>query len=556
MAKAVSTIRKGTITVQSIGTKSTTSTTTNTRTSPSLAEVLAMDTKSTGVEVGKKAFETVQTGDVMDLPKTPTVTSGYTQRAGQRTTGGGGVNSGTDMYFDTSTGTYYNEAPSYTTESNIETVADEEDWYQQVLAQRKAEEEAKAEKDRQAQDYLSNFSAQLSKRSKYNRLAENFETLRKKAQGDAKDKLASERSSANIVRGIGAIGSLIPVVGSAFNLIMNLAGNQIESDAGDAYDDAQTRIKEFEQAQTAILDYQDYLENRDLVLNNAMTSITGARSDLNATYGKAFVDQFYSTMLAKNGLTPDDYSLLTENFRTFNRWQYGEQSKDSGFFDELTEGNNDIFGNIYKQITEEDIAGIKDSLTRALFAGNTELGETLRGYENELSVALEGFINTQESSAYDLQATLAGIATQNRSTAISGAESVGSAQAGRASSGLRGGTSFANEAIAKLSADMNRIAGLANATQAINRFMLQMKQQQLNATSTAYNYRTAMKKANIGAVNSAISGINNAVVKTASDAEFSADEYRFNAVEKQNQVKKTMDSLTDADEIDIVLDNL
>lgn len=415
------------------------------------------------------------------------------------------------------------------------------------------------------QNGLANYATSLAKSSKYKKLSENFDTLRQRVIDKGTERINDTRRTSTVLGGIGnffsGIGDAVEgVAGGVLGFLGNavsFGGTWLESGIDTSY---QTKAKEYEQISERFLDYGEYLTNRDEILTSAMNTLTNSMSEMRGTYGDAFVSQFYNLMLAKNGLTPDSYSMLTGgmdnmgNFRTFEAGMYGEASEENGLFDSLTSGNQDLFDGLYAKLTSQDLGGIKDSLTRALFAGDTEFGETLRGYENDLSALLDSYIGNQESLLADTQESLESLGAQARSEEISYAEEIGEAEAKRATSGLRGGTAYANESLAKLSRDLGRLSRMASATNVIGNLRRQMKQLQLNATSTAYNYRTAMKKANMSARNAMIAWANGAIV-TTDEAQRRANAYRSEAETTEEDIRNKMKNM-DATDADIVLDGL
>lgn len=353
---------------------------------------------------------------------------------------------------------------------------------------------------------LAQVSTSLSKQAKYKKLAQNLSTLYRKIEKEGADAANRKRTGADIVSGVGVLLSAIPFIGPVASGIAQVTASAMNKEAADQ--SYMVRAERINQLSENVIGYMESLENRDTILNNAMNSITTTMNDMRMTYGNSFVDQFYNLMLAKSGMTSDAYSVLTGNFRTFNNGPYGTASGEDGMFDELTSGN-DMFNNIYKQLTMEDLAGIENSLTQALYSDNATLGEQLRSSENDLRTQLRRFITSQEGSVSDMMAQLTQLASGQRQEEIGYAEQLGSAEAQRATSGFRGGTATANEALTRLSADLGRIASSAQVSALINSFKYQMRQQELNASSMAYNYRSAQKQMKLNAYTASISGWNN-----------------------------------------------
>lgn len=405
---------------------------------------------------------------------------------------------------------------------------------------------------------LSTVAVSLNKQRKYSTLSKNLNTISSQIIREGESKNSQNSKNAAWTAGGLALLSIatafIPVAGPLISAGINAANPFITGAVGKQDYSYKSQAEKYANLSDSVIAYMESLENRDAIINNAMSDVTGTMQDMRLTYGDAFVDQFYNLMLAKSGMTSNAYSLLTGNFRTFNQGQYGTESGEAGLFDELTMGNGELFNNTYAQLERSDIEGIMNSLTQALFAGETELGLQLRGYETDIQNLMEGFITSQEASLNDAMATMTSLSSQARQENISTAEQIGSASAERASSGFRGGTSTANEALARLSGDLSRIATAAQASNLINSLRYTMKQQELNASSTAYNYRTAQKQILLRAQNATILGLNS-VGRTFSEAEGLSNTQINEAVEYQNQVEEGFAEMSDA-EVNAVLDSL
>lgn len=404
---------------------------------------------------------------------------------------------------------------------------------------------------------LATFSSKLSKQAKYNKLSKNLTTLYQKTMDDGAERQRRKQNdaawSAGIFGVLGAIGTAInPIVGGIVAGIGAGVTASIQKDANDT--SYTTQAQKYAQLAETFQNYSETLESGDAIIRSTMDSVTGTLQEMRLNYGDAFVDQFYNVMLAKSGIASNDYSLLTGNFKTYNQMAYGQESGEAGLYDELTQGNANLFSNMYAQLTSGDLADIKASLTQALLSGDTALGEQLRGQEMALDVAMENFLTAQEGSIGDAMVSMLGLTSQARQDNIGYAEQLGSAEARRASSGFRGGTATANEALARLYQDMGRIAGSARITNAIRNLRYNMEQQARNASLTAYNYRSSMRQAEMNAENQMIIGFTN-IGKTYNEAQLQRNRVITEAQEYERQAREGMDEL-DADETDIVLDSL
>lgn len=477
----------------------------------------------------------------------------------RRTTGGGGKNSVEGATFNVDTGAYsYKKVNAEVRTVEIPETRNDSSTYHSAPVENTPVEKVKTD--------LNTFSTNLRKSAKYSKLASNLTTLYEKTMREGAEK---QRQNANksgfwgaLSSGLGVIAGIVGGLatgGLGWGIALGVgsagAGFMSSLRANDANDTSYaTHANEIAQIASNVLGYSESLQSRDELIVQTMDSITSSMNDMRNTYGNAFVDQFYSLMLAKSGMTPEDYSLLTGNFRTFEAQRYGTESGEAGIWDELTESSADMFNNFYAQLTQDDIKGIQDSLNRALFAGETEVGYQLRGYENDLNTLYQNFVNSQWGTLEDARASLEKINTQNLADQINNELAVGEAQASRASSGVRGGTVMANENLARFNADLSRMAGMASATNFIRQLRNQMEQQRLTASSQAYNYRSAQRQLSIRSTNAMLEGITS-VGMTAGQSENKANRDIANAMQYKENAMDKLNNLS-AEETDIVLDSL
>ena len=526
--------------------------------------------KSTTTKTTSSTSSSSQYGVVRNTPQNVVITVGDTNTikprapitTGERTTGGGGRNSvqGASFNYDSGVyetrttggggknkvnGAYLNSEGTWTnydtSSSNISTVGTSP---------------ATAPVEKVKRD-LSTFSASLKKSAKYNKLASNLTTLYEKTMKEGAEKQRRAQEDAGLIRGIfGVVTAISTAINPIFGAVVGAGGELIAGQVGQGANDTAyvTHANEIAQIASNVLGYSESLQKRDELLVQAMDSITSEMNNMRNTYGGAFVDQFYNLMLAKSGMTPDDYSLLTGNFRTFEAQRYGTESGEAGLWDELTESNADMFNNFYAQLTQDDLKGIQDSLNRALFSGETEVGYQLRGYENDLNTMYQNFVTSQWGTLADASASLEKINRQNLADQINNELAVGSAEAERASSGVRGGTAMSNERLARFNADLSRMAGMATATNFIRQLRYEMEQQKLTASSQAYNYRSAQRQLALRTQNAMLSSMTS-VGMTAGQAESKTNAQIINAGEYKKNAMEGLDKL-DADETEIVLDSL
>ena len=394
---------------------------------------------------------------------------------------------------------------------------------------------------------LSEFSMNMSKSQRYRQMASNLATLSAERIKRANTKDARYSAYNNILTGVtgivsainGVAGAIVGGVGALFNL-----GNDSEKD--------REMAELYSQMNTNVVNYLTNLTNRDTTILNTMDQIYSSMDNLRTSYGSSFVDTMYNFYLARSGMTSDAYSMLTgngKNVRTFEKGQYGTASEEGGVFDTLTDGNQDMFNNIYAQLSMEDVTGNKNLMTKLvqqLYGEETEFSLQLQGQEAELQSFLERTLDSTGQNIYSAGLQVMSESAQQRGENISYAQQIGSAEAEEASSGLRGGTTGANSALARLSRDLGQIQRAANAASIIGTLKYNIIEAQKNASSTAYNYRLAQKKAVVGAVGSATLSFNS-IGRTAQGGERSANYYLDEAKGYQKQFNENFEKMSEKD---------
>ena len=391
---------------------------------------------------------------------------------------------------------------------------------------------------------LNEFSMDMSKSQRYRQMASNLATLSAERLKRANTKDSRYSTYNTILTGVtgvvsainGIAGAIVGGVGALFNL-----GNDSAKD--------REMSELYSQMNTNIVNYLSNLTNRDTTILNTMDQIYSSMDNLRTSYGSSFVDTMYNFYLARSGMTSDAYSMLTGNVRTFEKGQYGTASEEGGVFDTLTDGNQDMFNNIYAQLSMEDVTGNKNLMTQLvqqLYGEETEFALQLQGQEAELQSFLERTLNSTGQNIYSAGLQVMSESAQQRGENISYAQQIGSAEAEEASSGLRGGTTGANSALARLSRDLGQIQRAANAASIIGTLKYNIMDAQKNASSTAYNYRLAQKRAVVGAVGSATLSFNS-IGRTAQSGERSSNYYLDEAKSYQRQFNENFEKMSEKD---------
>ena len=397
---------------------------------------------------------------------------------------------------------------------------------------------------------LNDFSIDLSKSSRYRQIASNLATLSADKIKKADETDAGYKRANGWITGIATIfgalagGGVGATAGAAvaggINSLLNLTNNS---------DDMRTETTRFSNLFSDITGYLTGLTNRDTTIMNTMDQIYSSMDNLRGAYGSSFVDTMYNYYLAKSGMTKDAYSLLTGNFKTFEDIGSGDVSGENGLFDTLTDGNQNLFNNVYAQLQLGDITENKtllDSMVQSLYGANTEMGLQLREYENELRNALQGSSLQQEQIVSQMRNELLSGNLGGRSESISFAEQLGSAQAESATSGLRGGTVGSNADLVRLSRDLSQIQRTASTAALIGSLKYNIRNAQLNASATAYSYRSAQRRAVTSAINGAAISFNS-IGRDIRSAERTSNYYLEESKEYERQFKEDFNDVAEQD---------
>ena len=414
---------------------------------------------------------------------------------------------------------------------------------QQRIAEMRAQSQT-IERPARTSRALSEFSIGLSKSDRYRQIASNLSTLAGKNLQTYEEKSGAWDTYNKVLPGVTSLATAInPWLGAAVGLVGGLAN--LFNNSGDYKEKAQL----YSNMNDSITKYLTNVTNRDTTIMNTMDQIYSSMDNLRGTYGSQFVNTMYNYYLAKSGMTSDAYSMLTGNFETFEDIGYGSVSSENGVFDTLTDGNQALFNNIYAQITIEDITGNKnllDSMVQSLYGANTEFGMQLREYENELRNVL---INSREQTSQLLFQGRNELVSQYinaRSENISAAEQIADTEARSASSGLRGGTTGNNAALARLSRDLGQIQRTANTAALLGTLKYHVLNAQKNASATAYSYRNAQRKAVIGALTENVSSWNE-IGRASKGGERSANYYLSEAQSYQRQFTEDFNEVAEKD---------
>lgn len=398
---------------------------------------------------------------------------------------------------------------------------------------------------------ISSFSINASKSRRYRAMASNLSTLAAKKIEDA----AKEDKGWAIGTGINSV--LASIIGIATGGIpgltiatglasgVNALGNSLFNGA----DDKRVEAQRYSNMVGNIQNYLSNLTNRDTTIMNAMDQIYSSMDNMRSMYGQSFVDTMYNYYLAKSGMTSDAYSLLTGNFNTFEDIGYGKVSQEGEIFDTLTDGNQDLFNNVYARLQLDDITGNKellDSMVQSLYGSKTEIALQLQGYENDLRTAL---ISSSRQQSYALSSARSDLESGNinaRAENVNYAENIGSAEADSASSGTRGGTTTGSASLARLSRDLGQIQRNASIAAMIGTLKYNIQNAQLNASSTAYAYRSAQRKVVTNALNSTVNAWNS-IGRASAGNERTANYYRDEAVENKRQFENSFNEMNEKD---------
>ena len=349
-----------------------------------------------------------------------------------------------------------------------------------------------------------------SKSSRYLKASNELNTISREWQG----KVADVQSTVGLFTGLGdaargaggalvssgiatTVGGWLEVAGSIWNgLVSGIGGYVIKNRQKKA--DASANASKY------MAEYANALTERDSLISSTMRQLDTGRQNMRDQYGSEFESMVYNLYLAQNGITPTTYSLMTGNFNTFENIGYGSTStpvnRTVNFglgleyptnkeyeLDSLTYGDNNTFQNMYRSINSGDLKPIIDNLVKALYSSDSTVGMQLKAYEVEARQVLEAGLEAQNEALIDAQGNLNASALNKQQENISATEQMGSAQAGRATSGMRGGTATNNEKLVQLQKDLNEMKGIAQASIVMRSLQNSIKKIQ---TNTAYSVLT------------------------------------------------------------------
>lgn len=349
------------------------------------------------------------------------------------------------------------------------------------------------------------------KTSNYLRASQNLSTISR----EYSDKASSAKGWDSAIQTIAGIGGTVGQLISSPWLQGISAGVSALSSwiTGGIAKDNTKKANAASDAATYMAEYANALTERDSLIMNAMQGIESGRQQMRSQYGAEFENLIYNFYLAKSGVSPDTYSLLNGNFQTFENIGYGRQSEtitnsqveragagipDMGGIlaeynklptglDSLTQGESNFFKTMYKAISSGDLKPILNDLVKALYGSDSTIGMQLKSYEVEARKILEEGLAANTETLLDAEGNLrvTGISKQEQS--IQSAEQMGSAQAERASSGMRGGTASNNEKLVQLQKDLNEMKGMAQASVVLRSLQYSLNKIRQN---TAYSVLT------------------------------------------------------------------
>ena len=403
----------------------------------------------------------------------------------------------------------------------------------------------------QKRSAYSSVSYSGRKMNKYYQLGSNLSNLVQNKYSEIAKKQENSNFLQGLVSTISTALSWIPGVGQVAVGAGNAVNSWIQYGSTKKQNKLAREAQNLEQMAQNLTNYVGSLTNRDEIVENSVLGMYSAIDEMSTTYGSEFVDQIFNVYMAASGVTPESYSLLNGNFNVFGEdLGMGNVSADNGIFDQLTNVDSNYFENVYAQITTNDLNGIHDRLVQSLYGANTAFSEQLRGYEVELRNLLTGALADEKQTVANATGQLAQLQAGYRAESIGYAENIGSAEAGSAVSGMRGGTSYNNVALEQLSRDIGLIKRTAELTAFMGNVSYQIDNMHRQLSMSAYNLRENQIVAQKRAEESAVIGFNS-IGRNLQSGERKANYYLGEGQQYERQFNEGYEkvSATDADAI-------
>lgn len=386
---------------------------------------------------------------------------------------------------------------------------------------------------------ISTISTTTTKQQKYRNASAGMTTVAMKHQDKYQKASNWNNALTSVGSGLAGAGTAMAEATDGWSLIATGIGVGLSAVSnwifGDKMAEEQRKVTEANQAMQNILSYGSELYDRDTYLQKGMQSIETAKGQMSTAYGKEFTNLAYNAFLAKSGVTPETYSMLTGNFKTFDQIGYGKISDENGLFDELTKDDANLFNNVYKSIETKDFKSIITELTQSLYGSETATGMQLRAYESQISTLIEASLNAQTNLLMDAKGNLLTNNINLERENVAFAQEIGKAEAGVASSGLRGGTTTNNVKIAELEKALNTLSRMAQTSILIRGLQYSLYKEQQNTASSVFTYKLNQKLLKQQVLENTVNNLNS-IGMTAQEVERQANANIENAKEYEKQV--------------------
>lgn len=293
-------------------------------------------------------------------------------------------------------------------------------------------------------------------------------------------------------------------------------------------------------AQTNYASYQKALEERDIVIAKTKQNLNSKIETMKRNYGEAFTNSILDLYFKVNGIDPSkDVSFLAGNYQVFDRKLVGsgteatfqETGEYTGIDSILASG--ELFRTDLAGLSMDDINSISDLLTHNLMNDkNSVYGIQFQQYEQEVGYAISDYVKAELNSITDSSLKLQSLGAEKLVSDIQNAEGLGSAEAKRGTSGLRGGTTSNNELIQKLNSDIAQMRYSLQVASYVSNFYQNLDNIQINTLRTIQAQRTNEKildmQAKIGAgdITTDFSEIENEGGISGNELARTADKYR------------------------------
>jgi len=340
-----------------------------------------------------------------------------------------------------------------------------------------------------------------------------------------------------VIKGVGAIASGISSYFSNNNQMRINNANARKQLLDNYYSALTTNLSSYGQA----------LENRDDIIFSARENIKSTITEMNNTYGSQFTNAMRGLFYSQNGIDSSVMSLFNGNFNTFNELGEGNVAgwNDSGEYsisDLVNEGTNYFSGNYTDLQLNKLNSSITNKLYNMLMTSGTSFADQVGAYETEVKNLISNALTQRREYVTSVNNQIEQMITSGTSDAINRALAIGSAEASRAVSGLRGASASSNVELQKLSKSLADMESNYQRAYVVSQAISGLGDMQASISTSIAQARTSEKLALKQATESAISNWNK-LAATARSSEREANKQLNEAYVYQMEADRDTESI-------------